>query len=47
MAILWGGLLALLSLAFLAFTGDPFGFFFFPMGAFIAALGLVAIRRWG
>lgn len=47
MAILWGGLLALYSLAWLAFAGDPFGFVFFSMGALIAAVGIVAIRRWG
>ena len=46
-AILLGGGLALFSLAFLAFAGDLFGLFFLPRGAFIAALGLVAIRRWG
>ena len=47
MAIVWGGALALINVVLLALVGSPFNAIAFAFGALIAALGLVAIRRWG
>ena len=45
MAIIWGGVLALMSFAMLLL--DPlFGVVLFPLGSLIAGSGHVAIRRW-